>query len=135
VSAQPTEGRTGGIVSLIARARQLRKHMTPEEVKLWVQLKHFNARGFNFRRQAPCDGYILDFVDFNTKLIIEVDGSQHGEAEGARRDAIRDQHFTAKGFTVLRFWNVQINREMDGVIDQIESVLAATPPVLRTTSP
>ena len=122
-------------MSLIARARHLRKHMTPEEVKLWVQLKHLNARGFNFRRQAPADGYILDFAEFNIRLIIEVDGLQHGEDRVAQRDVIRVAHFTAKGFAILRFWNFQINREMDGVIDQIESLLPATPPALRATSP
>ena len=133
MSAKPTEGRRD--VSLTARARYLRKHMTHEEVKLWVQLKHFNARGFNFRRQAPSNGYILDFVEFNCKLIIEVDGSQHGEATGEIRDAVRDAHFKAKGFTILRFWNFQINREMDGVIDHILSSLPPTPPALRATSP
>ena len=122
-------------MSLTANARYLRKHITHEEVKLWVQLKYFNARGFNFRRQAPSNGYILDFAEFNCKIIIEVDGSQHGETLNTRRDANRDAHFLARGFTVLRFWNFQINREMDGVIDKILSVLPPTPPALRATSP
>ena len=121
-------------MSLTANARYLRKHMTHEEVKLWVQLQHFNARGYNFRRQTPSDGYILDFAEFNCKLVIEVDGSQHGEALGERRDAVRDEHFKAKGSTVLRFWNFQINREMDGVIDHIQSVLPPTPSALRATN-
>ena len=122
-------------MSLIARARQLRKQMTREEVKLWVQLKHFNARGYNFRRQAPSHGYILDFVEFNCKLIVEVDGAQHSESAHKVRDTARDKHFEAQGFVVLRFWNFQINREMDGVIDHILSVLPPTPPALRATSP
>ena len=132
MSAEPTEGRT---VSLIGRARHLRKLMTHEVVKLWVQMKHFNARGFNFRRQAPADGYILDFAEFNCKLIIEVDGSQHNEVTASARDAVRDAHFRSKGFTILRFWNFQINAEMDGVVDHIASVLPKTPPALRATSP
>jgi very-short-patch-repair endonuclease len=122
-------------LSLIARARQLRKQMTREEVKLWVQLKHFNARGYNFRRQAPSNGYILDFAEFNCKLIIEVDGSQHSDPVHKIQDEKRDQHFAAKGFTILRFWNFPINREMDGVIDQVLSALPPTPPALRATSP
>ena len=122
-------------MSLIARARQLRKQMTREEVKLWVQLKHFNARGYNFRRQAPSNGYILDFAEFNCKLIIEVDGSQHSDPGHKIQDEKRDQHFEAKGFTILRFWNFQINREMDCVIDQVLSALPPTPPALRATSP
>jgi very-short-patch-repair endonuclease len=109
--------------------------MTPEEVKLWLQLKHLNARGYNFRRQAPSNGYILDFAEFNCRLIIEVDGSQHNEPVHRMRDATRDRHFEANGFTTLRFWNFQINREMDGVMDHILSVLPSTPPALRATSP
>jgi very-short-patch-repair endonuclease len=109
--------------------------MTEEEVRLWVQLRHFNARGYNFRRQAPSDGYILDFAEFNCKLIIEVDGSQHNDPVNKLHDKKRDQHFQTKGFTILRFWNFQINREMDGVIDHILSVLPPTPPALRATSP
>jgi len=109
--------------------------MTREEIKLWVQLKHFNARGYHFRRQAPSNGYILDFVEFNCKLIIEVDGSQHNDSEHQKRDANHDRHFEALGFTILRFWNFQINREMGGVIDHILSALPPTPPALRATSP
>ena len=133
MSAKPTEGRRD--VSLTERARYLRKHMTHEEVLLWIQLKHFNARGYHFRRQAPLVGYVLDFVEFNCKLIIEVDGSQHGEALNEKRDTIRDAHFRVKGFTILRFWNFQINREMSGVIEHILSVLPPTPPALCATSP
>jgi very-short-patch-repair endonuclease len=122
-------------LSLISKARHLRKHMTHEEVKLWIQLKHLNARGWNFRRQAPTDGYILDFAEFDWKLIIEVDGSQHSEGKTKARDEIRDAHFVEKGFTVLRFWNNQINHEMDGVIDHILSVLPQSPLRPSGTSP
>jgi very-short-patch-repair endonuclease len=51
--------------------------MTPEEVKLWVNLKVLNKQGYNFRRQAPVDGYILDFAEFTQRLIIEIDGVIH----------------------------------------------------------
>ncbi len=133
MSAKPTEGRRG--LNLTARARQLRKQMTHEEVRLWVQLKHFNASGYHFRRQAPSDGYILDFAEFHCKLVIEVDGSQHNDLVNNLYDEKRDRHFKTKGFTILRFWNFQINREMDGVLDHILSVLPPTPPALRATSP
>jgi very-short-patch-repair endonuclease len=101
--------------------------MTPEEVKLWVNLKVLNKQGYNFRRQAPVDGYILDFVEFTQRLIIEVDGSQHSEAKGERKDKIRDAHFVKAGFQVLRFWNIDVNTEMDGVIHKILSVLREPP--------
>ena len=109
-------------------ARRLRKNMTHEEVKLWVQLQFLNKQGYHFRRQAPLDGYVLDFVEFNQRLIIEIDGSQHGEPEGIIRDRLRDTHFEAAGFQILRFWNFEINREMDGVVTKILSLLKEPPP-------
>jgi very-short-patch-repair endonuclease len=113
--------------SAISRARSLRKSMTPEEVKLWVQLKALNARGFHFRKQAPLDGYIPDFAEFGHRLIIEVDGSQHGLPSGESLDAKRDAHFRASGFRILRFWNRDINTNMDGVMLTIEEALQDTP--------
>ena len=77
----------------IAFARSLRKNMTPEEVKLWVRLRAWRSKGFHFRRQAPIDGYVLDFVCKSHKLIVEVDGSQHGEDRGRAHDEKRDAHF------------------------------------------
>jgi len=103
----------------------LRKTMTPQEVKLWVQLKYLNRHGHHFRRQVAIDGYIVDFAEFGQKLIIEVDGSQHGFAKGEASDRIRDAYFFEAGFRVLRFWNNEVDRNMDGVID---TVLAALPP-------
>jgi len=108
------------------RARQLRKTMTPQEVKLWVQLKYLNRQGHHFRRQVSIDVYIVDFAEFSQRLIIEVDGSQHGSAKGEASDRIRDKHFANAGFEVLRFWNNEVDRNMDGVIN---AVLAALPPI------
>jgi very-short-patch-repair endonuclease len=105
------------------RARQLRKNMTPQEVKLWVRLRAMNADGFHFRRQAPVDGYILDFAEFSRRLIIEVDGGQHNDGVQLLRDQKRDAHFRRAGFEVLRFWNRDIDFEMDGVMDHILAVL------------
>jgi very-short-patch-repair endonuclease len=101
--------------------------MTPEEVKLWIQLKSLNARGHHFRKQAPLDGYILDFAEFGHRLIIEVDGSQHGMPSGESRDVVRDAHFGDAGFRILRFWNIDINSNMDGVVLTIEEALRTTP--------
>jgi very-short-patch-repair endonuclease len=64
----------------IAFARALRRRMTPEEVKLGVRLREWRpSRGYHFRRQAPVDGYVLDFVCKASKVIVEIDGSQHGD--------------------------------------------------------
>jgi very-short-patch-repair endonuclease len=67
-------------------ARALRKRMTPQEVKLWVRLREHKPLSFHFRRQAPIDHTIVDFASFGSRLIIEVDGGQHGMPEGARSD-------------------------------------------------
>ena len=103
------------------RARALRKAMTPQEVKLWVHLRQLRPQGLHFRRQAPLEGYILDFVCFKHRLIVEVDGGQHGEEAGIAHDRKRDAHFAALGFLTLRFWNADIDKNLDGVVDTIFS--------------
>lgn len=103
----------------VARARALRKTMTPQEVKLWAQLRKLRPEGFHFRRQAPVDGYILDFVCFRRRMIVEVDGAQHADENGARHDARRDSHFAANGFRTLRFWDPEIDSNLHGVVETI----------------
>jgi very-short-patch-repair endonuclease len=107
----------------INRARDLRKRMTPQEVKLWVRLRGLRAHGFHFRRQAPFDRYILDFVCFRYRLAIEVDGGQHGLVYTASRDQQRDARLAAEGFRVLRDWNSDIDRNLDGVLENIVAAL------------
>ncbi|MDP3068255.1 MAG: DUF559 domain-containing protein [Methylocystis sp.] len=110
----------GGVTDMAnPRARELRKNMTPQEVKLWSQLRLLRQQGFHFRRQVPLEGYVLDFVCYKYRLIIEADGSQHGEMEGLRRDAKRDAIFRANGFHVLRFWNHEIDANLIGVVETI----------------
>ena len=73
-------------------ARKLRKSMTRQEVKLWVKLRELRAIGHHFRRQSPLANYIVDFECRQSRLVIEVDGNQHGFDDHRRRDAS-----TAKG--------------------------------------
>lgn len=105
------------------RARWLRNNMTPQEVKLWVQLRYFKPRGFHFRRQVSCGPYIVDFAEKTSKLIVEVDGSQHGFDDGQVKDEQRDRYLADLGYRVLRFWNVDVDTNMDGVIDAITADL------------
>jgi very-short-patch-repair endonuclease len=102
-----------------AKARSLRKTMTPQEVKLWTQLRQLRPQGFHFRRQAPLEGYILDFVCFKYRIVVEADGSQHGEDEGLAHDARRDEFFAAQGFRTLRFWNHEIDADLHAVVETI----------------
>jgi very-short-patch-repair endonuclease len=103
-----------------ANARRLRAEMTPQERKLWTQLRDLNNRlGLNIRRQAPIGRYIADFVEFGRKLVIEVDGAQHGGPE----DAARDAWFAAEGFTVLRVWNSDVDGNLEGVMQLVLDAL------------
>ena len=101
------------------KARALRKHLTPQEVKLWVKLRDLKALGFHFRKQAPIGHYIVDFVSFSAQIVIEVDGGQHGMADGIRSDNARDTFLQSQGFRVLRFWNSEVDQNLDGVMENI----------------
>jgi very-short-patch-repair endonuclease len=109
-------------------ARALRKRLTRQEVKLWVKLRELKPLGFHFRRQAPVGRYIVNFVSFRSKLVIEADGGQHGIPDGARSDQLRDAFLHAQGFRVLRFWNSDIDANLGGVMESILSALRDPPP-------
>jgi very-short-patch-repair endonuclease len=100
-------------------ARKLRKTMTPQEVKLWVQLRHLKEQGHNFRRQVPKGPLIVDFAEQSARMVIELDGSQHAEDGPALKDAERDKYLANKGFDVLRFWNHEVDKAMDSVIEKL----------------
>ena len=121
-------GETGWGLMANEVACSLRKKMTPQEVKLWVHLRSWRRRGFHFRRQAPRDGVIVDFVCLKSRLIIEIDGRQHNVDAHSLRDAKRDDHFAHKGFRTLRFWNNEIDRSLEVVLTIIDDALRAPPP-------
>jgi very-short-patch-repair endonuclease len=93
--------------------------MTPQEVKLWVHLRALRKQGLHFRRQVPREGFIVDFGCLKSMLIIEIDGAQHGEAGSLKRDAARDAKLIAAGFKVLRFWNNEVNENLEAVVETI----------------
>jgi very-short-patch-repair endonuclease len=98
-------------------ARRMRHAMTDAERKLWNELRAHRLMGLGFRRQMPIAGYIADFACPDHRLIVEVDGSQHGE--NAEYDRIRTEQFEALGWTVLRFWNEEILKNINNVCDGI----------------
>ncbi len=108
-------------------ARHLRKTMTPEEVKLWVRLREMRAQGLHFRRQVPRAGYIVDFACLLSRLIIEVDGAQHGMPGHLHRDTARDRRLAEAGFKVLRFWNNEVHTNIDGVLETIYAAAHPSP--------
>ena len=111
-------------------ARTLRRNMTNAEQRLWFHLRARRFDGENFRRQQPIGGYIVDFVHFGRRVIVEADGSQHGDARDQRRDA----WLNAQGFIVLRFWNNDILFDTDAVLASIWAVLKETRPLSPDSS-
>jgi very-short-patch-repair endonuclease len=103
-----------------ARARRMRKEMTPAERALWYALRDRRFMGLKVRRQVPIGPYIADFYCADHRLIIEADGSGHGSL----RDLRRDQWLAAQGFRILRLWNRDILMNLPGCLDAI----AAQPP-------
>ncbi|MEA1936692.1 MAG: DUF559 domain-containing protein [Patescibacteria group bacterium] len=100
-------------------SRALRKNMTKEEVILWSKIKGKQIKETRFYRQKPIGNYIADFYCSKAKLIIELDGSQHYEKEGIEKDRIRDEYFESLGLKVLRFSNLDILKNPDGVLEKI----------------
>lgn len=119
----------------IERARELRRSLTPQEARLWSRLKTLRPHGFHFRRQAPFRGYYLDFVCFDRRLVVEIDGGQHGEAAHAAYDTVRDGVLGREGFRTMRFWNSDVNTKLDGVMDAIWAALLECPPPGRSFAP
>ncbi len=87
----------------IDKARELRQTPTETEQAAWHLLRGLRSRGFKFRRQYPVGPYIADFCCTELRLIVELDGSVHGQPSWARSDARRDAHLKSMGYTVLRF--------------------------------
>ena len=100
--------------------------MTDAERALWRLLRDRRMDGWRFRRQEPIDRYIVDFVCFDARLIIEVDGGQHYESES---DQTRDAYLQSQGFCVLRFWNTDVLANRDGVYRTIMTALARRAPI------
>ena len=105
------------------RAGELRKELTPAEKKLWAYLRGDKLNGVNFRRQHAIGNFIPDFVSIKRRLIIELDGSQHLEQPRFAYDAERSKYFESLGYKVVRFWNNQVENDLNGVIRVIESAL------------
>jgi very-short-patch-repair endonuclease len=100
-------------------ARTLRKNMTRYEVKLRLRLRELRALGLRFRRQAMIGAFIVDFACFQSHVVVELDGGQHGEEVLRAKDAERDGFLVAQGFAVLRFWNHEVWENIEGVVETI----------------
>ncbi|WP_406858152.1 endonuclease domain-containing protein [Alsobacter sp. KACC 23698] len=107
-----------------ACATRLRREMTVPERLLWrVVRNHIPLRSTHFRRQVALGPYIADFCCLAARLVVEVDGEQHGWETESRKDAARDAFLHRQGFRVLRFSNHDVRRSMPGVLDTIWAAL------------
>jgi very-short-patch-repair endonuclease len=108
------------------KARELRKNSTPQERKIWNILKNNNL-GVKFRRQVAIDNkYIADFICYSSKIIIEIDGGQHNQSE---QDKIRTLYLANENFKVIRFWNSDIDNNIDECINVLKQELNTPHPV------
>jgi very-short-patch-repair endonuclease len=102
-------------------AKSMRREPTDAEAAMWRLLRDRRLSTFKFRRQVPFRNYILDFVCFDQRLIVEIDGSQHADLE---RDAARDAALMAEGFRIARYWNNDVLQRPTSVLEDIFSKLA-----------
>lgn len=104
-------------------ARNLRQNQTPQEQKLWSILRNRQLCNLKFKRQYPIGNYIVDFVCKERKIIIEVDGGQHNSIDIIAYDEERTKYLKSLGFKVIRFWNNEIDDNMEGIYAKLKELL------------
>jgi very-short-patch-repair endonuclease len=97
----------------------LRKQATPWEQKLWYHLRAHRFYGLKFKRQVPLGNYVVDFCCQGKKLIIELDGAHHTVIENKAHDINRQIFLESKDYKVLRFWNNEVDTNLEGVLETI----------------
>ncbi len=90
---------------------------------MWAHLRAKRCGGFKFRRQHPIGPYFVDFCCVAQHRVIELDGSQHTEPEEGRKDRLTTAYLNHQGYRVLRFWNEQVETELQGVLQAIYAAL------------
>jgi very-short-patch-repair endonuclease len=107
----------------VAAVKDLRHKQTEAEKKLWQRLGDKHLTGAKFRRQEPIGNFIVDFVSFQNKLVIEIDGNPHREGENKTYDAQRTAWLKSERFRVIRFWNSEVLGNIEDVIKKIRVML------------
>ncbi len=107
-----------------SRARKLRKNATLAESNLWYTLRNRGLNGYKFHRQFLIGSYIVDFVCWEKKLVVEIDGGQH--LENSQYDGNRTTYLNSRGFRVLRYWNNDVldktQAVLNNILDTLESI-------------
>ena len=104
-------------------ASNLRSNMTDAEQLIWTKVRRKQISDCQFYRQKNIGNYIVDFYCPKSKLIVEIDGGQHYEDDGTKRDRQRDRYLQSLGFTVLHFSDIDVLTNIDGVVDRIQEHL------------
>ncbi|RDE08720.1 endonuclease domain-containing protein [Pelagibacterium lacus] len=112
-------------------AQRLRAVPTDAEIRMWRLLFPYRTGGYHFRKQVQIGAYVADFACHHAKVIIEVDGGQHFTAMGRTADAKRDGYLKERGYDVLRFSNIDVLTNSDGVLMEIDRHLRTIEPRLR----
>ena len=105
----------------LGAAKQLRRSQTDAERVLWFRLRDRRLQDLKFKRQVPIDRYVVDFCCSDARLVIELDGGQH--ATRTVEDMNRTRILEAMGYLVLRFWNNDVLRNLEGVLEEILATL------------
>ena len=116
-----------------SKAQELRQRSTDAEQALWKRLRNRQLAGCKFRRQVPLGKYIVDFVCFERKVVIEVDGGHHQEQVSS--DAVRTTWLESQGFQVLRFWNHEVLADTEAVQEALLVALQESSPSPDSPSP
>ena len=111
--------------SALNNAKKLRSDMTIFERKLWTRLRAKRFMNTKFKRQVPIGLYIADFVCKDKKIIIELDGSGHLEASQHEHDVNRDSYLKSQGYEILRFYNNDIENNLEEVLEIIRQKILA----------
>ena len=114
-------------------AKANRRDMSEPETRMWLQLRAERFNGIKFRRQKVIGKYIADFAANEPKLVIEIDGDTHDVDD--ERDKVRTGYLESQGYRVVRFSNVDVMKNLEGVMMHLTALIEATQPPLPTLSP
>ncbi|MEQ1943336.1 DUF559 domain-containing protein [Mesorhizobium sp. VNQ89] len=110
----------GGNSNKATRARNLRKVENEAEELMWYELRGRRLNGYKFVRQLPIGPFFADFACREKNIVVEIDGSQHA---GSGYDRMRDETMSTNGWSVLRFWNIDVLTQRSLVLDTIVEAL------------
>ncbi|MES2059622.1 MAG: endonuclease domain-containing protein [Patescibacteria group bacterium] len=114
------------LYKFISRRREMRRPLTPQEKILWEHLRN-RKLGMKFRRQHSIGPYIADFYSRESMLVVEIDGNQHKDKNAKIYDSDRTSYFNELGIKVLRFWNGEVETDIEKMLAKIKKATNPSP--------